>query len=725
MSNLTRAVCTTAACLELSSVFLGNLHANPTSIDACTNFEEYVCGGFAALHPLRPDQANVDPFGLINDAVNAKLRAILEGPYPIASNHSHFSPRNLEGRDDKSLDEQNFDMMQTVYKACMDEEAIKAAGIQPLKPFVNDLNATFDGGNFTDTLVYLAKNWGALATLSIWVRPGQDDPNKSAIYVSDSGTTLSDISYYANTTIFSEYVASLSLILENMYPGDQPPANASQMALTIATFEKELQEIALTAEELDDPAQSEIMTIDEAAGIIPDNFDLAGVINAMAPPDYMPTTVTLSNRRYFANLTTLLAETPVETLQSYFIWRWISLLQQVIIAPDVFGPFHDLQLKLAGRSRIRDRWRTCLSHTQVGVGWILSRFFIEGAFSARDRELGIEIIENIMNVYSETFDSLDWMTDEVKEEAKKKVASMVIKIGYPTEVCSSLCPPPSPPDVIPQTVEKNTDHQKQSPNITSPAALAAYYPIIPTSSYAANTIAYSRHDNTRMWSTLSQTTDRKQWSIYAHTVNAYYNLGLNDMGFPAAIMQSPVFHGDLPSAINYGAFGAIAGHEVSHGFDNYGRQYDSEGRERDWWTNATSDEYKRRETCFVQQFDNITVSTANGPALHIKGRQTLRENIADSAGLKASFAAWQQDLKSKGGKMETLKGFEGYTDEQLFFIGYGNIWCSLYTQAGLETQVLNGVHSPNPARMMGTLANSAAFKKAWGCKDTTPTCELW
>ena len=215
----------------------------------------------------------------------------------------------------------------------------------------------------------------------------------------------------------------------------------------------------------------------------------------------------------------------------------------------------------------------------------------------------------------------------------------------------------------------------------------------------------------------------------APTVNAYYSPSLNEIVFPAGIMQTPIFGANLPGYISYGGFGAVAGHEVSHGFDDQGRHYDSKGRAVEWWTNATLAEYTKRTQCFVDQFDKLTVVGAGNQTLHIKGNQTLGENIADSAGISASFAAWQQSRKDDGSDVNNglLPGLEHFfkTPEQLFFVAYGNLWCTKATPALLTRQVLADVHAPGEIRIKGTLQNSRGFKEAFGCPVKEPTCELW
>jgi len=270
-----------------------------------------------------------------------------------------------------------------------------------------------------------------------------------------------------------------------------------------------------------------------------------------------------------------------------------------------------------------------------------------------------------------------------------------------------------------------------NPNLTDPESLREYSSLRITSSHFNNDRRARASETRRNFQALGKPTDRASWlGFYAVTVNAYYASDTNEICFPAGFLQLPVFGGDLPSAVNYGAFGATAGHEVSHGFDKGGRNFDGTGRLVNWWSEEVLVEYKRREQCFVEQFGNMTVyantRNASGTGYKVDGLRSLGENEADSAGLVAAYDAWLLRRKLDGHKEEpTLPVLEEWTDEQLFFLAYGNSWCSLIGDDGLKAQSQQRVHAPNWARIMGSTANSRAFKEAFACKVKEPTCELW
>jgi endothelin-converting enzyme len=228
----------------------------------------------------------------------------------------------------------------------------------------------------------------------------------------------------------------------------------------------------------------------------------------------------------------------------------------------------------------------------------------------------------------------------------------------------------------------------------------------------------------KTWAQLGKPTNRDEWGMTASTVNAYYNPSGNEIVFPAGIMQFPLFGGDLPGFINYASFGAVAGHELSHAFDPNGRHYDVDGKLKDWWTNRTSDEYDKRAQCFVDEYNNFTVPGSNGTVIHVNGKQTLGENVADAGGLSAAWAAWQKRRQTKPDL--DLPGLGYFTQEQIFYISYANVWCSKYRPEMLVSRVRSDEHSPNMYRIIGTaMMNSKGFRQAFNCPKKEPVCEIW
>jgi endothelin-converting enzyme len=254
--------------------------------------------------------------------------------------------------------------------------------------------------------------------------------------------------------------------------------------------------------------------------------------------------------------------------------------------------------------------------------------------------------------------------------------------------------------------------------------LQKYYANLPISeNFFENGRALNKFVLEKSWKDLLKPVDRARWSMTAPTVNAYYNPSGNEIVFPAGIMQLPVFSDALPEYVSYGAFGSVAGHELTHGFDNNGAHYDENGKYADWWDNTTVANFEKKTQCFVDQFNKFSVPGLDGQPLHVNGKLTLGENIADAGGIAAAYAAYQRRNAAKPDKH--IAGLEMFTKEQMFFVSYSTWWCGKVRPAQAVQYIYTDPHSPADKRILGTLANSAGFREAFKCKNKQPTCELW
>jgi endothelin-converting enzyme len=258
-----------------------------------------------------------------------------------------------------------------------------------------------------------------------------------------------------------------------------------------------------------------------------------------------------------------------------------------------------------------------------------------------------------------------------------------------------------------------------------PPSLHDYYRSvnITPKTFFQNALSMSRFDVAREWSSLGKPVDRNEWGMTVPTVNAYYNPPGNEIVFPAGIMQFPVFDVEVPQYLSYGAFGSVSGHELSHAFDSTGRHYDQNGNYTDWWTDSTVKGFEKRAECFVDQYAKYTVPGPDDKPLHVNGRLTLGENIADAGGVTAAFAAWQKRRAETPN--QDLPGLDHFSQEQLFFVSYANWWCGKSRKETAINRIYTDPHAPKWARILGTMANSRDFKDSFQCKDKDPVCELW
>ncbi|KAK1772594.1 zincin [Phialemonium atrogriseum] len=700
------ALCLTPACIHAASEILYNLSPNYQNVDPCANFDE-------PRHDMRPDQGSLNSFTTMAEDGQMILRHILEAPYPDSSNHSYFSPVRLMVTT-SNADEDNFNQLQRAYNACMAETEIQKLGITPIQTLLGDLSKLLavddsaygngvpiqsqDSDGISEAILFLEK-LDIPSLLNFGVGADDKDPDSVVVFAGPrSGVGLPSKTYYLDNDIVSQYQSAMAEVLNAVLPGSAARSAADKLAAAVVKLESQIAAATPELEDLQDVTKSyNLMSLKDAAALAP-ILGLEHVLTSLAPSNYTLDKLIASFPDYFRNVSDILAANSKDTIQAFLSWKVIQYTASSVIAPEV-KPYTRFMNQLAGKDpdAAPERWRTCISHVNGALGWTLSRFYVEAAFSAKAKDLGNQIVSDIKEQFTARIKTLDWMDDEVKKLAIDKVNAIVQKIGYP----------------------------ENSPNITDPAILRDYYAGLNIGDeYFANGLSVSRWSVNQSWSELGKPTDREQWGMTAPTVNAYYNPAGNEIVFPAGIMQFPVFGSELPNYINYGAFGAVAGHELSHAFDNNGRHYDVHGNLTDWWTEHTVEGFEARAECFVDEYSNFTVAGPNGTTLHVKGRQTLGENIADAGGLSAAFNVWKK--RQQGSPDLDLPGLDFFSQEQLFYISYGNFWCSKYSEQALTRTIYTDEHSPNFARIQGAaMLNSRGFREAFNCPVKEPVCELW
>lgn len=408
----------------------------------------------------------------------------------------------------------------------------------------------------------------------------------------------------------------------------------------------------------------------ETALLIPDIQVLDIVKNFTG--GFIPPKVIVMSPDYLHKFSKILAKQDRSTIQAYLAWK-VTAAWGTSVEAKALQPLLRFRNKLQGKAPDvkQERWKTCLSVIDSDLSWILSRSFIEAAFSKGAKDLGDQVIHDIKDEFSRKLNNSDWMSPKVRKVAIDKVHLIRQKIGYPTK----------------------------SPDITKPSVLQKYYADVKISkdTFLLNRLSATRAEVAREWEQADKPVDKDTWGMSASTVNAYYNPPGNEIVFPAGIMQAPVFYSPaVPKYLSYGAFGAVAGHELSHAFDSSGRNYDQNGNYTDWWDNSTITAFTKKTDCFVAQYHNYTIPTKDGP-LAINGKLTLGENIADAGGLTAAFQSWKRRDAEKPD--ELLPGLEEFTKEQLFFLAYGLTWCGKHREEETIRRIYTDPHSPDSWRI--------------------------
>ncbi|KAH6657052.1 hypothetical protein BKA67DRAFT_513929 [Truncatella angustata] len=705
------SVCLTPACVHAASEILYNLSPNYEDIDACTNFDQLVCDGFKARHDIPEDRSAYTTTTVMSETGQTIIRHILEGSYPGESKHSSFSPMNLVALA-SSTDEDNFDTMKTAYNACIDETTLKQIGVKPLVQLTEQVAQSFpvkdgflntsdvlrkdDYARLSETILLLEK-WGISTFESLDTGADDKNPELVIIQASPAGITLPSPEYYEDVDTIKKYQETLEAVFSKLHPIDQARKHADKLAEAVVDLEKKIARVTPPPEDQQDVTKYYNIVEVAKAGAIAPELGYDSVITSLVPSNYTVETMLLAFPDFLANVSQIVSKTSKSTIQAYLVWNVIAAYYSDVKGPEV-EPISRLFNVLAGKDPDvkSERWKTCSSVVDGQVGWILSRFFVEAAFSEEAKQFGDQIIMDIKNQFISKLKGLSWMDDSVKKLAVNKVNLIDQKIGYPTK----------------------------SPDIMRPDALRNYYQGLQiTDSFFNNSLSSRLFGVNGTWSALGKPVDHGEWGMTADTINAYYNPVGAEIVFPAGIMQFPVFQVDLPSYVSYGAFASIAGHELSHAFDNSGRHYDEHGRFTDWWTNHTVEEFTKRADCFVNQYSNFTIEGSNGQPLHVNGRLTLGENIADAGGISAAFTAWKE--RQSASPDENLPGLDHFTQDQLFFVFYATFWCGKIRPQLAQQYIYTDPHSPAFARILGTTANSRAFREAFSCPVKEPTCELW
>jgi putative endopeptidase len=502
---------------------------------------------------------------------------------------------------------------------------------------------------------------------------GQDQKNSTqyAVLLYQGGLRLPDRDYYLrddarSKSIRSAYVTYITNTFQLM---GETPAVAAKNAATIMRLETRLAKASKSRVDLRDPyANYNKMTV----AALQKQYPNIGFPTLLAQQNLSAAqSIIVGQPAFLKEANTMLKAEPLADWKTYLRWHLVSSVANALPKAYVDESFKYSQL-LTGAKKMQPRWKRMLRSTDGALGEAFGQVYVEKAFTPATKAKALEMVNNIKEAMGEHIQQLDWMSDVTKAEAQKKLAAFTVKIGYP---------------------DKWKDYSAL--NITR-------------DSYLQNVLA------SRMWaanfdnSKLGKPIDRTEWGMTPPTVNAYYNPPMNEIVFPAGILQPPFYDPKADDAVNYGGIGAVIGHEMTHGFDDQGRQYDSEGNLRDWWTKEDAEKFTQRAAVVGTQFDAFTPLDS----VHVNGKLTMGENLADLGGLNIAFTALQ---KSLAGKPKTK--IDGFTPEQRFFLAYAQIWRTNQRPEAIRQQVLTDPHSPAQFRTNGPLQNMPQFFDAFGCKE--------
>lgn len=656
MKKLTLPVIALAAlvtsCQKSEPLHSGITKANmDTLVKPGDNFDAYVNGNWSRKTKIPADKAAYGAFDMLLDKSEKDVKEIIQAA--AKSNSSAGSEEQKIG---------------DFYASFMDRKGRDAKGLSPIQPEWAKIDALKDNEQLA---AYLgaANREGTRAPFGVFVNTDYVDPTKNVIMAWQSGLGLPDRDYYiATAPEMMSIRAAYAQHVEKMLTLAQFP-NAKADAQTIVALETALANIHVRKEDNRDSKKlNNPMTLEALKTLMP-NFNMKTYLEKAGMSKEK--TVVIAQPSYMKSLDALIKATPIATWKTYLKWSVLDGAAGYLTTALDNQNFEFYGKVLNGTEKQRDDWKRAVQTVSGGLGEMIGKLYVEKHFSPEAKERMTVMVKNLLKAYAESIQKLDWMSATTKKEALKKVDKFMIKIGYPDKWrdYSSL------------TIAKNDLYGNMQ-------RCAAY--------------EYQRNLDK-----LGKPVDRTEWGMTPQTVNAYYNPSLNEIVFPAAILQPPFFDMNADDAVNYGGIGAVIGHEIGHGFDDEGSTFDGDGKLRNWWTPADLAAFKKKTGALVAQYNSFEAL----PKLFVNGQYTLGENIGDLGGLSIAIKAYKMSLDGK----EAPK-MDGFTGIQRVFLGWGQVWLDKSRPEAIRSQIAADPHSPAKFRINGVVRNIPEFYEAFNVK---------
>ncbi|MDX5481610.1 MAG: M13 family metallopeptidase [Hymenobacteraceae bacterium] len=629
-----------------------------TTVSACADFYQFANGGWAKNNPIPASESRWGAFNELAEKNNAVLRELLT---EASSNTTAAKGTATQ-------------MVGEFYAAGMDSVAINRAGITPIKPELDRIAAVKSRDELLRTVADL-KTKGISGYFGMYVSQDDKVSTQYALQAGQGGLGLPDRDYYLkdddrSRNIRSEYLKHLQNTFQLL--GDDA-ATAQRKAQRVMAMETQLARASMTRVERRDPyATYNKMTIQEFARQNP-NLNVTQLLTGMGAQAAKE--IIIGQPKFFTELNAMLNKTPLDDWKTYTQWHLVRTMAPYLSQDFVQENFNFYGKVLSGAKEMQPRWKRVLRATDAAMGEALGQLYVQKTFSPEAKQKAMEMVNNLQEAFKEHVRDLEWMSEDTKRQALQKLEAFAVKIGYP---------------------DKWEDYKGLD---------------ISRDSYAANVMRASEFAFRDNIGKIGQPVDREEWFMSPPTVNAYYNPSMNEIVFPAGILQPPFFDPRADDAVNYGGMGAVIGHELTHGFDDQGAKYDFEGNLKDWWTKEDLQQFNQRADAVADQYNQYTVLDN----LHVNGRLTLGENIADIGGLNIAYTALQKALENKNpGKIA------GLTPEQRFFLAWAQIWRVNARDEYLNQQILTDPHSPGRFRTNGPVSNMPEFYQAFGCDQGDP-----
>jgi len=647
-----------------------DLTAMDKAADPCVDFYQYSCGNWMKNNPIPPDQSRWGRFNELGDNNLYILRDILE---KTSAPGQHSAIERKVG---------------DYYASCMDEATIEKKGTAPLQPEMGRIAAIKSKQELIPQVANMHRN-GISVLFSFYSMPDMHDSSLTIANLDQGGITLPDRDYYIRDDAKSvetreKYQEHVQRMFE--LAGDKPDVAAAE-AKTVLAVETGLAKAAMDRTERRDPKKRDhMMQATEIAAAAP-NFELIQYFADNGAPKF--SNLNVGNPDFFKAVNEQLNTMPLDDWKTYLRWRTLDSYAPALPKAFVDEDFEFSRKYMAGQKEIEPRWKRCVRSTDRQLGMALGELYVDKVFGPDNKARTVKMVQAIEQAMHTDIGQLTWMSDTTKQQAYTKLQAIVNNIGYP---------------------DKWRDYSTV---------------VVVRDDYAGNATRAASFEVMRQYNKIQKPTDRKDWTMTPPTVNAYYRPPMNDINFPAGILQPPFYGTTMDDAVNFGAIGVVIGHELTHGFDDQGRKYDAEGNLKDWWTPEDGKAFEERATCTADEYSSFVAVKDDKGEVKLNGRLTLGENTADNGGLKLAYMALMNIIGNT-----PVKPIDGYTPQRRFFIAYGQIWCQNVTDQQARVLAITDPHSPGRWRVNGAVQNSAAFQEAFGCKAgqpmvREPACRVW
>ncbi|XP_046572209.1 endothelin-converting enzyme 2-like isoform X2 [Haliotis rubra] len=676
-----KAACTSKDCVREAASLI---NAIDFTVDPCENFYEFACGNWMRSRTIPDDKSAYQRFTEVRDSVQLKLKVELEKP--ITSN-----------------DIEAVRKVKVMYKSCIDEDTITKKGIHVTDALIRELGGwPVAGGwdqskyNFVDLLIKLGL-YNNMVLIDTGVSP--DDKNSSVhiIVIDQAQLGMPSRDYYLKPRNDEHVMVYQNLATDVAVLFGADRTEAEQQMKDMVDFEITIANLTLAqAERRNMDKLYHRMTVKELTDSIP-GFDWLRYLKGMFGPFNHTITdseqVVVYTPDYIRNMLQVIQKTSDKTVVNYMMWR-IMMNRVNNLDERIRDSQRDYNKVIFGTKRMPPKWRMCVDYVNNNMGDAVGRLFIDNYFDREAKQNAVTMIRYLREAFENLLRKATWMDEQTRKYALHKAEAILEKIGYPDKMLN---------DTV-----LNDEYGDVSFNETT---------------YFENVLTLLKdrvRDNAFY---LRLLVDREEWTTTPAIVNAFYSPNRNSITFPAAILQPPFYSKEYPMSLVFGGIGMVIGHEITHGFDDEGRQYDMVGNFHQWWTNSSLTKFTSLAKCLVDQYSSFSI---NGD--HVNGKMTLGENMADNGGIKASFEAYRKWV-SENGEEPPLPGLE-LSHEQLFFVNFAQGWCSLSTDAALHNQIITDPHSPSKFRVIGTVSNSDYFRDAFKCTPQTEMnpdkkCGVW